>query len=399
MKRYRLRPLATKRVLAGERLVTLEDFEQMDQAEHLEEGMVIMLSDAQRRLNAKALVGRQNKGLAWIFTHEADEYWDELFISEQLQSALNKRADLLSLDQNETTAFRIFNGEGDGIGGVTIDWYAGFVQFNWYSRGIYDYREWFVDALKELRPDFKGIYETKRYKLTDSEEAIAHTSGEEAPQPLMIKENSIAYAVYLGEDWMTGIFLDQREVRSFVQTQAANLQVLNLFSYTGAFSVAAAVGGAAKTVSIDVANRSVDRTKEQFALNGIDAEPPQHEIRVMDVFSYLNYAKRHDLSFDLVVCDPPSFARTKKRLFKAEKDYAELAKEVFDLTAPGGLCILSTNHSGYKREAFIEEMSEVGRSHSGHFQLIQSYGLPVDFPTSPDAESQYLKVLVFYRNN
>ena len=86
-------------------------------------------------------------------------------------------------------------------------------------------------------------------------------------------------------------------------------------------------------------------------------------------------------------------------LFKDEKDYAELAKELFDITAPGGLCILSTNHSGYRKEAFIEEISALGRSHSGHFQMIQSFGLPNDFPTSADSESQYLKVLVFYRNN
>lgn len=399
MKRYRLRPLATKRVLAGERLVTIDDFEQTEQVEHLEEGMVIMLSDAERRLNAKALVGRQNKGLAWVFTNDSDDYWDEAFISERLEAAISLRQDFLSQDQTETTAFRLFNGEGDGIGGVTIDWYAEYVQFNWYSKGIYEYREWFVTALKDLLPNIKGIYETKRYKLTEDEAPITHTSGDQAPQPLVIKENSIEYAVYLGEDWMTGIFLDQREVRSFVQTQAQDLTVLNLFSYTGAFSVAAAVGGAAQTVSVDVANRSVEKTKEQFALNGIDAQPPQHEIRVMDVFDYVNYAKRHDLKFDLVVCDPPSFARTKKRLFKAEKDYGQLAKDLFDITAPGGLCILSTNHSGYKRDAFIEEMSAIGRSHAGQFQMIQSYGLPIDFPTSLDQESQYLKVLVFYRNN
>lgn len=399
MKRYRLRPFATKRVLAGERLVTIDDFEQPEQAQHLEEGMVIMLSDADRRLNAKALVGHQNKGIAWVFTQEATEFWDDEFISERLTVAIDKRQDFLAEDQEATTAFRLFNGEGDGIGGVTIDWYAEFIQFNWYSRGIYEYREWFIEALKELLPNIKGIYETKRYKLFDNEEAITHSNGEKAPQPLVIKENSIEYAVYLGEDWMTGIFLDQRDVRAFVETQAQGLNVLNLFSYTGAFSVAAAVGGAAKTVSVDVANRSIEKTKEQFALNGIDAQPPQHEIRVMDVFDYVSYAKRHELKFDLVVCDPPSFARTKKRLFKAEKDYGQLAQDLFDITAPGGLCILSTNHSGYKKETFIEEMSALGRSHSGQFQMIQSYGLPVDFPTSQDAESQYLKVLVFYRNN
>lgn len=399
MKRYRLRPLATSRILAGERLVKLDDFEQTDQAETLAEGMVIALTDAKRQLNAKALVGRQNKGLAWVFTLDMNEYWDEEFITYTFEEALAKRKDLLAEYQTATTAFRIFNGEGDGIGGLTADYYDGFVQFNWYSEGIYEYREWFVEALLSLMPSIKGVYETKRFKVSKDEAAISHTKGELAPQPLIVKENDIQYAVYLGEDWMTGIFLDQREVRSFVQTQAQDLSVLNLFSYTGAFSVAAAVGGAKRTVSIDVANRSIDKTKEQFALNGIEGEPPHHEIRVMDVFDYINYAKRHELQFDMIVCDPPSFARTKKRTFSAEKDYAKLAQDLYDITAPNGLCILSTNHSGYKKEAFIKEMSKVGSSHTGHFQLIQSFGLPSDFPTSQDSESQYLKVLIFYRNN
>lgn len=396
MKRYNLRPLASKRVNAGQRLLQVDDFEHAGEVEHLEEGTVIMLTDQNRQSNAKAIIGRQNKGIGWIFTHDGDEFWEQELVHSRFESAI-KTVRQSFFETEETTAFRLFNGEGDGIGGVTVDWYDGFIQINWYSRGIHSYRDWIMAALIDLLPEIKGVYETKRFKVSADELAIEHTQGETAPQPLVILENDIKYAVYLGEDWMTGIFFDQREVRQYIQTQSQDLTVLNLFSYTGAFSVAAAVGGAAKTVSVDVANRSNARTKEQFELNGLVPEQPDHEVRVMDVFDYIAYAKRHQLKFDLIVCDPPSFARTKKYVFKADLDYAKLTRDLFEITAPGGLCIVSTNHSGYKREDFQEDMSRVGREFNNEFHMIQSFGLPEDFPTSPDVESQYLKVLSFYR--
>src|SRR5690606_18911637 len=110
--------------------------------------------------------------------------------------------------------------------------------------------------------------------------------------------------------------------------------VLNTFSYTGAFSVAAAIGGAAKTTSVDLAKRSSAKTIEQFSVNGIDYE--HQDILVMDVFNYFKYAKRKELKFDLVVLDPPSFARSKKYTFSTAKDYTNLMKEAIAITEQKG---------------------------------------------------------------
>jgi 23S rRNA (cytosine1962-C5)-methyltransferase len=110
-----------------------------------------------------------------------------------------------------------------------------------------------------------------------------------------VKENGVTYATYLNEGLMTGIFLDQKEVRGqLVDGLAAGKTVLNMFSYTGAFSVAAAVGGAAQTTSVDLAKRSLEKTREQFAVNGID--PDTQRIHVMDVFNYFNYASKKRLA-------------------------------------------------------------------------------------------------------
>lgn len=380
----------------GHRLLKNEDLEQNGAANSLKEGEVVLLESPQGKFAAKALIGRQNKGLGWIFTLDPHVFWDEAFVRRCFEEALSLRKSLF--ESESTTAFRLFNGEGDGIGGLTIDWYDGFIQINWYSQGIFNYRDMLVDCLLTLVPNSLGIYETKRFTTDQTDWQIKHTYGQKAPQPIVIKENNSRFAIYLGEEWMTGLFLDQREVRQFVKSQSLDLDVLNLFSYTGGFSVSAAVGGARKTVSVDVANRSLPRTKEQFELNGLYTDALDDEIRVMDVFDYIQYANRHRLDFDLVVCDPPSFARTKAYQFRAEKDYKQLAHQVFNLTRSGGMAILSTNHSGYSLEDFQQDMVAVGLNHPGLCQLIQSFSLPQDFPTTQDEASQYLKVLVFYRS-
>lgn len=386
---------AIRRIQNGGRLLTREDVNQPHQLKRFKEGDVLILSDHRHHFVAKAIYAKQNKGIGWVFTEYEDEYLNGQFIKELIQLARFNREHLFN--NSDTTAFRVYNGEGDGLGGVTIDWYDGFIQINWYSDAIYQLRELFLEALIESLPKFRGIYETKRFKITSDTQAIEHTWGEVAPNPIIIKENGIHYAIHLGQEWMTGLFMDQREVRKYLKTQVKGKSILNLFSYTGAFSVAAAIGGASHTVSVDVANRSLERTKENFELNQIHPEQPIHEIRVMDVFDYIRYAKRHNLMFDFIVCDPPSFARTKKYIFSAEQDYKRLAEDLYDLTKPGGFCILSTNHSGYLKERFIQDMQEINRDKKAQWHLIQSFIQPEDYPFSADETSQYLKVLVFYK--
>ncbi|MBG9980810.1 class I SAM-dependent rRNA methyltransferase [Facklamia sp. DSM 111018] len=397
MKRFRLRKKAAEAIKLGEKLITLEDFENPGDIQDAKEGMILWLSDPEQTYTAQAIVGRQNKGFAWVFSQDTSDLWSKELVKEFLLKAIERRRSLLG--DETTNAFRLFNGEGDGVGGLTIDYYKGYLQFTWYSKGAYLYRDWWLEAIGDSDlDDVQGIYETNRYSLTSGEEAISLIHGERAPQPLVIQEKGRQYAIYLGQDWMTGLFFDQREVRDFVQTQAQGLSMLNLFSYTGAFSVAAAIGGASHTVSVDVAKRSLAWTQENFKLNKISLVDGRHEIRVVDVFDYIDYAKKQGINFDLVVCDPPSFARTKNYTFSVLKDYVNLAKELFSLTAPGGFCLMATNHSAYSKEDFIQEINLANQRFKGNMQLIQTFDLPEDYPSSKDPQSHYLKVLVYYRS-
>lgn len=389
-----IRPQASQRIRQGQRLLQEDDIDNLTAYPQIPDGSVATLISPDQTFQGYALVARQHKGFAWVFSRDPEDTWGPGLVKDRLEAAKVLREDLLA--SSETTAFRLFNGEGDGIGGWTADNYADYVQINWYSYGIYRFKDWIIQALRELYPHIQGIYSTRRFGDWDqASEAVTLDWGQPAPSPYFILENGIRYEISLGQDWMTGLFLDQREVRRFIRDQAQGQTLLNLFSYTGAFSLAAAVGGAQATTSVDIAKRSLPKSQANFQANALDLAG--HDFKVMDVFSYLDYAQGKQLDFDWVVCDPPSFSRSGKGYFQAEKDYGFLASQVFALTRPGGMAVFSTNHSAYSRDAFREDLLAATKTSPGTYHLIQSFGQPQDFPASADPSSQYLKVFVFYR--
>ncbi len=346
-----LKRRATERARKGYPILVLEDFVKEPK---LPEGTLVQCIDEHKKFVAIAYLAKQNKGDGWILTTNQTEMINQNFFEKLFKEAMDQRS-IFKLNE-QTTAYRVFNGEGDGLGGLTIDFYDNYYVFSWYSKGIYTHRELILKAFKAVVSDSKGLYEKNRFETTTKPKTDL-IFGESAPEPLVILENGINYATYLDDGLMTGIFLDQRDVRqSLLEKYAMGKTVLNTFSYTGAFSVAAALGGAIKTTSVDLAKRSLPKTVEQFEINSLDVN--DHVIRVMDVFDYFKYAIRHKLTFDVVVVDPPSFARSKKRTFSAAKDYANLLEEVIQLTKPKGIIVASTNAANVttdKFKGFIEE--------------------------------------------
>ncbi len=356
----------------------------------IEEGDLLDIYDAKKRYIGKAYYGKQNKGLGWMISKNKEECITSAFFEEKIKKAVEKRQTLYN--DPETTAFRVFNGEGDDFGGVTIDYFDGFYMMTWYNKGVYSFKEGIIEAL-EACCTCKGIYEKKRFaKDGKYVEADDFVKGEEAPEPLVIMENSVKYAVYLNDGPMVGIFLDQREVRKSIrENYAQGKQVLNTFSYTGAFSVSAALGGA-QTTSVDLANRSRDKTKEQFTLNGIDSET--QTIIVEDVFNYFKYANRKQHIFDVVILDPPSFARSKKRTFNVSKDYVELLVDAIGITVKNGVIVASTNYSNFDMNKFQKFIRAAFKETGGTYEILESYSLPEDFAVSEYyPEGNYLKVV------
>ncbi|SFZ97427.1 LSU m5C1962 methyltransferase RlmI [hydrothermal vent metagenome] len=359
------------------------------------EGRVIDLFDNKNKFVAKGYYGRQNKGYGWVLSTHKDEEIDTKFFNKKIKQAIDYRKEFFN--SNHTSAFRVFNGEGDGIGGLTIDYFDGYYLITWYSIGIYTFKDTVLEALKSL-VEYKGIYQKKRFDakgqyLDDTDDFIC---GEKAPEPLIVKENDVNFAIYLDDGAMVGVFLDQKEVRKTIRDKyAKGKTVLNTFSYTGAFSVFAALGGAVKTTSVDLANRSRAKTKEQFSVNNIDLE--KQEIIVEDVFNYFKYAVRKKLLFEMVILDPPSFARSKKHTFSASKDYVNLLKEAIQITSKNGIIVASTNAANFDMLKFKEFIKKAFKSLDIKYNIEETYSLPKDFRVDKNfSQGDYLKV-VFIR--
>jgi len=362
-----------------------------------EEGVIINLVTPKNQFLAKGYYGKQNKGYGWILTKKKSEQIDAAFFARKIQQAISSRHDFYASE--DTTAFRVFNSEGDGIGGLIIDYYDGYYVMSWYSEGIYRFKEYVIEALKSA-PNFKGLYQKKRFNVKGQYiEEDDFVAGDKGEFPLIVKENGIRFAVYLNDGAMVGVFLDQRDVRKTIRDKyAKGKTVLNMFSYTGAFSVAAALGGAAKTTSVDLANRSLAKTIEQFSVNGIDHEA--QDIIVEDVFKYFKYAVKKNMTFDLVVLDPPSFAKSKKHTFSAAKDYKDLLKEAIALTKPNGVIVASTNASNFDMKKFHSFIEKAFNEKGERYKMMEQFSLPADFKTIKEFKSgDYLKVVFIQKIN
>ena len=333
-----------------------------------------------------AYLSQQNKGLGWFVSIDKVTF-NQAFFEKLFRQAKEKRSAYYQDDL--TTAFRLFNQEGDGFGGLTVDLYGDYAVFSWYNSYVYQIRQTISEAFRQVFPEVLGAYEKIRFKGLDYESA--HVYGQEAPDFFTVMENGILYQVFMNDGLMTGIFLDQHEVRgSLVDGLAMGKSLLNMFSYTAAFSVAAAMGGASHTTSVDLAKRSRELSEAHFQANGISTD--DHRFIVMDVFEYFKYAKRKGLTYDVIVLDPPSFARNKKQTFSVAKDYHKLISKSLEILNPGGIIIASTNAANVSSQKFTEQIDKgfAGRS----YQILNKYGLPADFAyNKKDESSNYLKVI------
>ena len=381
MNRIRVSKRVEKKLAKGLVLLEASDLENVNLKDQ-----EVEVHSQDRNFLGTAYLSQQNKGLGWFVSTDKVAF-NQAFFEALFRQAKEKRSAYYQDDL--TTAFRLFNQEGDGFGGLTVDLYGNYAVFSWYNSYVYQIRKVISEAFRQVFPEVLGTYEKIRFKGLDYESA--HVYGQEAPDFFTILENGVLYQVFMNDGLMTGIFLDQHEVRgSLVDGLAMGKSLLNMFSYTAAFSVAAAMGGASQTTSVDLAKRSRELSQAHFQANGISTD--DHRFIVMDVFEYFKYAKRKGLTYDVIVLDPPSFARNKKQTFSVAKDYHKLISQSLEILNPGGIIIASTNAANVSRQKFTEQIDKgfAGRS----YQILNKYGLPADFAyNKKDESSNYLKVI------
>lgn len=197
-------------------------------------------------------------------------------------------------------------------------------------------------------------------KSQDEETALSRP---ELPLRWTASEEELNFQFRRDSGLSTGLFLDQRANRRWVLRQK-NRRVLNLFCYTGGFSVAAAKAGSEQVVSVDLSKSFLEWTKENFKLNHLNPEHPGYEFRAMDSRDYLKWAGKKGLTFDLVICDPPSFSRSDNGVFRIEAELESLLKACADVTASDGRILFATNYEGWSHYDFIQRVNAFAQSYS-----------------------------------
>lgn len=327
---------------------------------------------------------------------EHDPFGDEE-LDEALARAMERRWGLAHRAP-EITAFRLVNEAGDGLGGLAVDVYDDWLVVHVYRPELEARLDAILDRLAAR--GFSGLYLKRRPKQAnvivdgrDEEYApSAPVRGEPASEPLVVFEHGIPYRVRLGEGLSTGIFLDQRENRARVRELAAGARVLNLFSYTCAFTVAAAAGGAKETTSVDASARLLAWGEENLAGAGLAGS--QHKFLTADCFDALEGFAREGRRFDLVLLDPPTYSKTRSSRWTSGADWHRLGALALDVLAPEGRLLCCSNDRRMTSNALRRHLHEAARRAKVRVAQMKDLPCPPDFPSAIGKEPHLKSVLI-----
>jgi 23S rRNA (cytosine1962-C5)-methyltransferase len=316
------------------------------------------------------------------------------FWKSKIQSAWDLRKTLGFVDDAETNVFRLIHAEGDGMPGLVVDFYNGTAVMQMHTVGMYLIREELVKALKEVMGDhLKAVYNKSSKTMPFKAEVKSEDGyllGENSESEVM--EYGLRFKVDWAEGQKTGFFVDQRENRLLVQQYAKNRDVLNMFCYTGGFSFYAMKGGAKLVHSVDASVSAIDLTNENVALNFPDDE--RHESIVADGFEYL---KDIQDKYDLIILDPPAFAKHLKTIPQALKGYKRINTRAFEQIRKGGILFTFSCSQVISKEKFREAVFSAAAISGRKVRILHQMSQPCDHPINIyHPEGDYLKGLVLY---
>ena len=315
------------------------------------------------------------------------------FFMDRFRKAISYRESVGLLNDPGTNVFRLIYAEGDDLPGLIIDYYNGVAVMQTHSVGMFRLRKEFAAILKELLGDkITAVYDK-------SEGTIPHMSGISAvneflfgnSDPVVVTENGFKFRIDWTTGQKTGFFIDQRENRKLLGEYTNGRSVLNMFGYTGGFSVYA-MKNARLVHTVDSSASAIDMANENIKLNYGD--DPRHESFKVDAFDFLNDIK--DI-YDLIILDPPAFAKHQNVLANALQGYKRLNIKAIEQIKPGGIIFTFSCSQVVTKENFRKSVFAAAANTGRRVKIMHQIGQPVDHPVNIyHPESEYLKGLVIY---
>lgn len=318
---------------------------------------------------------------------------DAAFVTERVARAVGARA--LFMAEDKTNAYRLVNAEADGVPGLVADRYGDWIVCQFTTVGAERWKKEIVAALQKYSP-CHGVYERSDMDIREHEGLLPLTgvlAGEPPPERIEIVENGCRYRVDVCGGHKTGFYLDQRDNRETVKRYANNCDVLNAFSYTGGFGIAAVAAGAASVTHVDLSEPALELAKTNTALNTCQVE--ESSFIHGNVFEVLRKFRDEGRSFDLVVLDPPKFAESKGSLMKAARGYKDINLLGIKLLRPGGILATFSCSGLMTPELFQKVVSDAAVDAKRDIQVIKRLQQAEDHPEGLCfPEGLYLKGLL-----
>lgn len=360
---------------------------------HLEAGAVVDITDGSGSFLGRGLWDPSSPIAARIHERDPGKKLDPASFARRLEAAFSLRDRLFW--EGDTDAYRLVNGEGDLIAGLVIDRYRDVAVLRIDGASLEPWVEKLLPALTSqlaARGVLSGALRLSRDR-SEKGPKIDPLWGPAIPEKMVVTERGLALEVDLHHGHKTGAFLDHRENLSRVRALArGRLRALNLFSYSGGFSIAAAKGGAASVTSVDTAGPAHASAQRSFRQNGLD--PSAHSFVTGDVFAFLDAAFSRGERFDLVISDPPTFAPSERARARALTSYRRLHRACASVLAEGGIFCAASCSSHVTMEDFFSTLdaASLGR---GDLRVLEVCGQPADHPSLPAwPEGRYLKLVI-----